>query len=303
MKFSEILIISLFIVEVLCDPVDFNTCGQRIAFQGTAYGGERSSPGEWPWLVALVINPEFSFFCGGNLISEKHVLSAAHCFHDKKSTEILQPVNVSAIVGKHDLSVDNEVGSKRHSILDIIIHQDWNQNETSYDADISLLFLFESVTFNDNVKPICLPEPSIEDVVGNGSVVGWGYSEHSKIEADKLPNKIVVPSVSPTQCFLKFPALANVASFRTFCGGYENLERGPCLGDSGGGFYLRDSSHWAIRGIVSSSLMDHDKGGCDVNKYSIYTNVGKFVYWIRNLMEDGRNVAINYVRFQCLKGM
>ena len=45
-------------------------------------GGRISSPGAWPWQVALLLNN--TQMCGGSLISPEWVVSASHCFDGKK---------------------------------------------------------------------------------------------------------------------------------------------------------------------------------------------------------------------------
>lgn len=51
------------------------SCGQRRVLSGTIFGGSSTSRGQWPWLVAFVYRFSEKFFCGGSLISTKHVLS------------------------------------------------------------------------------------------------------------------------------------------------------------------------------------------------------------------------------------
>ena len=41
-------------------------------------GGKEADPQEWPWAAALLRTGD-SHFCGGTLISDRHVLTAAHC--------------------------------------------------------------------------------------------------------------------------------------------------------------------------------------------------------------------------------
>lgn len=50
-------------------------CGKRQGFIPTIFRGKSSTRAEWPWNVALVHRQYENFFCGGTLISEKHVLS------------------------------------------------------------------------------------------------------------------------------------------------------------------------------------------------------------------------------------
>lgn len=63
-----------FLVIFLCFEA-FETCGRFSYGGGTIVGGEFIKKGEWPWLVALFESKSRSYFCGGTLISEKHVLT------------------------------------------------------------------------------------------------------------------------------------------------------------------------------------------------------------------------------------
>lgn len=72
--------------------------------------------------------------------------------------------------------------------------------------------------------------------------------------------------------------LTFIASQRTFCGKGEN-GGGPCLGDSGGGFFVKKDRKWFLRGIVSASLLNSNNT-CDVTKLSIFTNVPDYSNWI-----------------------
>lgn len=58
---------------------------------------------------------------------------------------------------------------------------------------------------------------------------------------------------------------------------------------------------WDIRGIVSASLTDAEHG-CDINKFSLYTNVSWFLEWIRKVMEETKEVIYEYVDFKCSRG-
>lgn len=57
-------------------------CGTRIGKFGMMFGGNQTQKGEWPWIVAFFFQPGDRFFCGGSLISIKHVLSG-ECLPEK----------------------------------------------------------------------------------------------------------------------------------------------------------------------------------------------------------------------------
>lgn len=226
-------------------------------------------------------------------------VSAAHCFQNKGQLWRTQPEYVVALLGKHDLNVNRESGSKQFLVWDTILHPDWNFNTERFDADIAIIFLIGKVELSKQIQPVCLPRSSFNEVVGNGVVVGWGKSENSGSNRhDSILNELMVPAVNASHCYTTFYLLGSVSSNRAFCGGYDHQGRAPCLGDSGGGFYLLDPAArtWNVRGIVSASIIDFDIG-CDINTYSIYTNVATFVQWIDNV----KDIEWNYVEFKCTK--
>lgn len=228
------------------------------------------------------------------------IFLAAHCFQNKGIQKKISPEFVVALLGKFDLDVPNESGSQTSLIWDIILHPDWNFNEEKFDADISIAVLTEATQLTNRIHPACLPLPNYEEFNAEGTVVGWGKS-NSFSHYDSKPNKLVVPAVNSSHCYTTFYRLGSVSSDRLFCGGYDNQGKAPCLGDSGGGFYHRDPqsrTSWIVGGIVSASLIDFDIG-CDINKYSLYTNVARFANWIFNEMEQTKVIIWNYVEFNC----
>lgn len=106
-----------------------------------------------------------------------------------------------------------------------------------------------------------------------------------------------MPALDAAHCYTTYPKIAEISSVRMFCGGYEDQDKGACFGDSGGGFFMRDelSLSWNILGIVSSSLIN-DRFGCDVDKPSLFTNVSKFLLWIREVTND---IKDDVVEFTC----
>lgn len=229
------------------------------------------------------------------------LFAAAHCFKEKNGDYVLPPQYVSAFTGKYNLNIVDELGSTEHSVWEILIHPDWKSRDERYDADISVVVLRDAVEFTTKFMPVCLPQPS--DVVTTGFVVGWGKSNVSEESSEKLvptPNQLEVPAVNKSHCLASVPGIEFYASDRTFCGGYLNQSKSTCIGDSGGGFYLRSSSshRFNLAGIISSSMADFYKG-CDNEVYSLFTNVAKFVEWIGEKMEKTKQIVWKAVEFEC----
>ena len=128
---------------------------------------------------------------------------------------------------------------------------------------------------------MCLPKVSAPLKNFNyGVVVGFGKSETSGPH-ENIPKKAETPIKSSDDCYSEFPSLLNIASHRTFCGGFAN-GTGSCTGDSGGGLtVVQDDVHY-LRGIVSASLHATEYG-CDVKSYSIFTDIRFFVNFIKGV--------------------
>lgn len=59
---------------------------------------------------------------------------------------------------------------------------------------------------------------------------------------------------------------------------------GPCTGDSGGGFVIKRGERWALRGVVSSALVDADSKTCDTKKYTVFADVAQHTEWILSIL-------------------
>lgn len=81
MKKCLIFFIILFCVNFELLTIKAHECGKKEGeFKGTVYGGKKTEKAEWPWIVAFLHRKYQNFFCGGTLISEKHVLSGEVMF-------------------------------------------------------------------------------------------------------------------------------------------------------------------------------------------------------------------------------
>lgn len=96
------------------------------------------------------------------------------------------------------------------------------------------------------------------------------------------------------ECFLDHYQLTFISSNRTFCAKADS-NQGPCMGDSGGGFFVSNGHKWYLRGIISSALISN--GTCDVTKHSVFTDIYKFIDWI------AKETGIPLVRDLALKNL
>ncbi|XP_070504887.1 serine protease gd-like [Chironomus tepperi] len=162
------------------------------------------------------------------------------------------------------------------------IHPDWSTQTEAYNADIAVLILEQVVTFTQHIQPICLVISGIKIAkINDGLVVGYGKSEDESKNHENIPKVLETPIHSNSRCLGKYESLQRLSSGRRFCGGTGN-GIGVCNGDSGSGLYVNDGQVYYLRGIVSSSLFNQNRG-CDVNSYSVFTDVVKYVDWIDGL--------------------
>jgi len=117
--------------------------------------------------------------------------------------------------------------------------------------------------------------------IKTGIVVGFGRSEDETKVHENIPKMLETPIHSNEDCFLHNYLLVKLSSRRTFCGG-TGTGIGVCKGDSGSGLFVTDGTAYYLRGIVSSSLIG-GRYGCDVDVYSVFTDVTKYIEWINGI--------------------
>lgn len=244
--------------------------------------GEKTYRGQWPWLAAIfLVKLEFEFQCAGTLISNNHVITAAHCL-------ILNNVNLPPgtfliSLGRYRLREWRGKGSVNREVEDYKLHPDYDGSGNA-DSDLAVLVLRESVPYTSVIKPICLWSGSslLSNVVGKvGHVVGWGRDEAGNRYVQE-PRQTKSPIVAQEVCLWSNRNFVAFTSNRTFCAGERNGS-GPCNGDSGSGFviYNNETDRYYLRGVVSRSLLDSNTLSCDLTQFVIYVDIAQHLDWIQ----------------------
>ncbi|XP_076836296.1 ST14 transmembrane serine protease matriptase b [Brachyhypopomus gauderio] len=251
--------------EVDCD------CGSKPYKNSRIVGGQTSTEGEWPWQASLHVKGH-GHVCGASVISNRWMITAAHCVQDAGQIMYSQPDVWMVHLGLHDQGQYNR-WTMHKNVKRIISHPDYHSSE--FDNDIALVELDSPIKFNQRVWPICLPAATDEFFAGKPVwITGWGRVQEAGMLANAL-QKAQVRIINDTVCS---QLMGNGVTPRMICAGVLSGGVDACQGDSGGPLSYIDlaSGRWFLTGVVS---WGH---GCGrKSKPGIYTRVTKFRRWIR----------------------
>ncbi|XP_076019529.1 chymotrypsin-like elastase family member 2A [Genypterus blacodes] len=233
-------------------------------------GGEDVRPNSWPWQISLQYNRDgkWRHTCGGTLISEQWVLTAAHCFRGWQYRVAL---------GKHYLK-ETEEGAVFMNTATIVVHEKWNPFFIR--NDIALIKLETPVTFSDTVMAACLPAAGV--VLPHNEpcyVTGWGHIDTGGPSSNIL-QQALLPVVDHATCS-KPDWMGNHVTTNMVCAGGDGVVSG-CNGDSGGPLNCQSADGaWEVHGALSFG----PGTGCNFfKKPSVFTGISSFISWINNVM-------------------
>uniref|UniRef100_A0A3Q3W1E2 Coagulation factor IX n=1 Tax=Mola mola TaxID=94237 RepID=A0A3Q3W1E2_MOLML len=236
-------------------------------------GGDVVIPGEIPWQTALIIRSSGKVFCGGTILSDRWVITAAHCLLEVQGAFYIR-------AGK--INRDTE---QNYEVLEQHIHPRYNSSISLYNHDIALIYLKSPIAFSTTVRPICIgPRAFTEYLVKEYSpatVSGWGRTRFLGVTAETL-QKVQVPFTDQTEC--KLSSSSRITPFM-FCAGYYDEAKDACQGDSGGPHTNSIHATWFLTGIVSWGEECAKEG-----KYGVYTRMSLYYHWIDYVMGSSGKV-------------
>ncbi|XP_053673654.1 uncharacterized protein LOC128723915 [Anopheles nili] len=277
---------ALFLFWVFCAPALVHcqqqriACGRRkIKTEYLIQHGKDVQAGDWPWHAAIFyrMNGSLSYKCGGSIIDENTILTAAHCVLANRG--IVAPAEISVHVGRSHLQEESD-HIQEHAVKDIMVHSEFSRNSIAH--DIALVRLASNITMTKFVQPVCvwtMEDGDKQLIIGkNGSIVGFGLTEDDVV-SDQL-KQAWIGVVDPMTCIENDRGVfATHLTSEMFCGGGQPGVS-ACNGDSGGGMFFEIGSKWFVRGIVSFTPKRENTDLCDGSKFTAFTDVAKYLGWM-----------------------
>jgi secreted trypsin-like serine protease len=248
-------------------------------------GGEKTKSGEFPHMAAIGYGniSEIRFACGGSLISEKFVLTAAHCLR-KVDPPILVRLGDQNLKSEDDGTEPQELGVKK-----FMKHKRYSSQSKYH--DIGLIKLEGEVRFTKFVRPACL-WPDFQIPSQTAVATGWGMLEFLGSASDEL-QEVSLTLMQNRDCD---PYFAHITKYT------DTLKRGivdgqlcaaaieggrlvggkdTCQGDSGGPLQITLEDNPCVHYVVGvTSFSSIGCGG--ENSPGAYSRVSEYIDWIES---------------------
>jgi len=241
-------------------------------------GGKDAIPYSWPWQVSLFMHG--GFMCGGTLITNQWVITAAHCVAFDKNPEAY-----TVKLGVFNNSRIDEDGEIISDVTEVNSHPDFDISKII--NDVALIKLTDPVKFTDHISPVCLPTSQDEELPRAGTnlfTTGWGRVNNRTDTWELSDNlkQVALPLMSTEQCKARNAVNPIFDEKIQICAGFDQGGKGICQGDIGGpAMFQTEDGSWKQVGIIS--YMQQFK--C-ASPTSAYTKISAMMDFIKQYVKD-----------------
>lgn len=239
------------------------SCISQTDLEGRIVGGEVISAYYCPYQVSLRRRTSnksaYAHTCGGSLLDERTVLTAAHCVNNRLAENFLVVAGSELRAG-----IDGGIVSR---VEKIVQHAEYNSSIT--DNDIALIFVTPPFPVDSHLKIATIELATVEPAAGTvATVSGWGYTQEGGFSSAQL-QRVQVPLVDKEVCQAAYTWRPITDGM--LCAGVSSGGKDACQGDSGGPLVANNQ----LVGVVSWGE------GCARADYpGVYAAVPHFVDWI-----------------------
>lgn len=228
-------------------------------------GGEETVDGEYPWMISIrrrIAMGGSSHHCGGSIIDNHWILTAAHCVDDIE----LEDFFIRA--GDHTMHTDD--GELDISIAGFVVNDGWNP--TNMDNDIALILLSHPLPCGrDDIRAVCLTE-TISLASKLGYITGWGQLNEDAGHPPHL-HEVQITIFERRACAEDFINPWYHLTENMICAGDNGKD--ACYGDSGGPL-VTDISSSENHQYVQAGIISWGYGCATPNARGIFTRVPNY---------------------------
>jgi len=259
-------------------------------------GGEITEPDKYPWQVLIISkkNGEEKM-CGGALISDRWILTAAHC------TEKIPIQSHRVFLGGHDWEkIRNGYEGTEVEIEQIVEHPHYTKRP-SMTNDFCLMKLKHRIDFAKEpvLRPICLPPDSWNLYVGNRAIVtGWGRTDFFGGTSKKL-REVDVQVMQNEYCHLLYQSAKrrkdlgkHVITRQMLCAGVPEGGKDACAGDSGGPLmltYKKNNGISSVENFVHIGVVSWGENCAKAQFPGVYARTTEALHWIKQVTRGSWN--------------
>ena len=242
--------------------------------------GGNNAPAPIPWQVHVHYKRS-GFSCGGTILDEETILSAAHCFYPLSDRS--DPADyIAAGIKREGSSAGQKVDVK-----EVIVHPEYDDSRAvaKFDNDIAILKLKEPLTLNADVQPARLPDSTLnpEDKETFAIVSGWGRIRYGGPSSKDL-KYVFVPILGVDKCVnlnsLYTPS--NITSNMICAGDLTDGGVDACQGDSGGPLIIPFSDNDDT--VIVYGVVSWGDGCAEQEGPGMYARVSNYNSWIQGYM-------------------